>query len=88
MYSFMSCLLFKEGTYTSFPRETVVVGETSPDLLVVQKSVLSHLHDSHGRMKDEVKNTKKIWVLQSSFRKQHFVFPLEDIIVHTVFPMR
>lgn len=73
-----------------FPRlvKPVVVGEISPDLLVIQKSVLSHLDDSHGRRQDEVKNTKKIRGLQSSFRKQFSVFLPEDIIVYTVFPMR
>lgn len=67
----------------SFARVTVAVGKTSPDFLVVQKSVPSHLHDFHGRRQDEVKNTKKIWVLQSSFRKQFSIFLSEDIVFHT-----
>lgn len=33
--------------------------------------------------KDEVKNTKKISGLQSSFRKQFYVFLSENIIVDT-----
>lgn len=67
----------------SFARQTVAAAKNSPDLLVVQKSVPSHLHDFHDRRQDEVKNTKKIQILQSSFRKQFSVFFPEDIIVHT-----
>lgn len=67
----------------SFARETVAVGKTSPDFLVVQKSVPSHLYDSHGRRQDEVKNTKKVQIFQCSFRKQFPVFPPEGITVHT-----
>lgn len=43
-------------------REAVVVGKTSPDCLVVWKSVPPHLYDPPHRSQ-EVKNTKKIQVL-------------------------
>lgn len=67
----------------SFAREIVAVGKASPDILVIQKSVPSYLHSSHGRRQDEVKNAKKISGLQSSFRKQLYVFLSENIIVDT-----
>lgn len=46
----------------SFARETVTVGKTSPDFLVVQNSVPSHLHDFHDRRQDEVKIQRKFGV--------------------------